>query len=205
MAEETWDHLSRGLERAELGGDVLAMIAGYLIAARVKLTDGDVETAAEYLERARPLVENAAYPDWQSRFERCQLELWLAHGRQREAVRWSLEMMQGDAIERRPESEPARLAIARVLILKGDVPAFKRSQAMLARMATATEEDGRMGVYAEALALQAIAAWKLGEQAGAMTILEHALRLAEPEGYGGCSPTWDYRWRGCYRKPARGL
>ena len=71
---EAWDHLSRGLERAELGGDVRAMIAGYLIAARLKLTEGDVEAAAEYLERARPLVEQAPFPDWTSRFERFQLE-----------------------------------------------------------------------------------------------------------------------------------
>jgi len=56
-----WDHLSRGLERAELGGDVRALIAGYLMAGRVTLTQGDVETAAEYLERARPLVEQAPF------------------------------------------------------------------------------------------------------------------------------------------------
>ena len=47
---EAWDHLSRGLERAELSGDVRAMIAGYLIAGRLKLTEGDTEAAAEYLE-----------------------------------------------------------------------------------------------------------------------------------------------------------
>jgi LuxR family transcriptional regulator, maltose regulon positive regulatory protein len=53
------DHLSQGLERAELGGDVRAMMAGYLITGRLKLTAGDIAAAGEYLERARPLVENA--------------------------------------------------------------------------------------------------------------------------------------------------
>ena len=33
---EAWDYLSRGLERAELGGDVRAMIAGYVIAGRIE-------------------------------------------------------------------------------------------------------------------------------------------------------------------------
>jgi LuxR family maltose regulon positive regulatory protein len=47
---EVGDHLWRGLERAELGGDVRAMIAGYLNAGRLKLTEGNVEAAAEYLE-----------------------------------------------------------------------------------------------------------------------------------------------------------
>jgi LuxR family maltose regulon positive regulatory protein len=58
---EAWDYLSRGLEHAELGGDVRAMIAGYLIAGRLKLTEGDTEMAAEYLEQARPLVERAQF------------------------------------------------------------------------------------------------------------------------------------------------
>jgi LuxR family maltose regulon positive regulatory protein len=40
-----------------------------------------------------------------------------------------------------------------------------------------------MGVTIEALALQALAYWKRGTQADAMTGLERALRLAEPEGY----------------------
>ncbi len=60
---KAWDHLSRGLERAELGGDVRAIIAGYLLAGRLKLTEGDVETAAEYLERVRLLVEQSPFPD----------------------------------------------------------------------------------------------------------------------------------------------
>ena len=83
---DAWDHLSRGLERAELGGDVRSLIAGYVLAARLKLTAGDVEAAAAYLERARPLVDQATFPDWTSRFERYQLELWLAQDRLRAAV-----------------------------------------------------------------------------------------------------------------------
>ena len=92
---EAWHHLSQGLERAELGGDVRAMIAGYLLAGRLKLTEGDIEAAAEYLERARPLVEQAPFPDWIGRFERFQLELWLAQDRLRAAVDWADAMLRG--------------------------------------------------------------------------------------------------------------
>ncbi|MEX1158292.1 MAG: AAA family ATPase, partial [Thermomicrobiales bacterium] len=99
---DAWDHLSRGLERAELGGDVRAMIVGYLLAGRVALTEGDSEAAAEYLEEARPLVEQASFPEWTSRFERLRLELWLAQGRLRAAVDWSDEMLKGDALRDRP-------------------------------------------------------------------------------------------------------
>jgi LuxR family maltose regulon positive regulatory protein len=180
---EAWDHLSRGLERAELGGDVRALIAGYLIAGRVKLTKGDIEAAAEYLERARPLVEKASFPDWTSRFERFQLEVWLKQDRLRAAVDWADAMLRSDALEARPDSEGAQLAIARALIVKGDRPSLERALVLVKGLLQTAQAEGRLGVTIEALALLALADWKRGERAGAMTWLERALRLAEPEGF----------------------
>jgi LuxR family maltose regulon positive regulatory protein len=180
---DAWDHLSRGLERAELGGDVRALIAGSLIAARLKLTEGDVEAAAVYLERARPLLEQAPFPDWTSRFERYQIDLWLAQDRLRSAVAWVDETQTTSALETRPESEISQLALARVLIVKGDASARDQALALLARLLRAAELDGRAGIQIEALALRALAHWQGGDRAGAMVSLERALRLAEPEGY----------------------
>lgn len=180
---EAWEHLTRGLELAELGGDVRALIAGYLIAGRLKLTEGDTEAADGYLERARPLVENAQFSHWSSRFERFQLELWLAQERLRAAVDWSDAMLLDVTIEDGPESEVAQLAIVRVLIVKGDVPSIERALKLLKRLHTAAEAEGRAGIQIEALSLQALAHWRRGERADAMTALERALRLAEPEGY----------------------
>ncbi|HEX9597495.1 MAG TPA: tetratricopeptide repeat protein, partial [Anaerolineales bacterium] len=147
---EAWNHLSRGLERAELGGDVRTLIAGYLMAGRVKLTEGDIEAAAEYLERVRPLVEKASFSDWTSRFERPQLELWLAQDNLRAAVDWADEMLRTDALEGRPETELAQLAMARVWIVKGDAPSIQRALALLSRLLQTAESEGRMGVRIEA-------------------------------------------------------
>ena len=180
---EAWDHVSRGLEHAELGGDVRALIAGYLMAARLKLAEADIETAVEYLERVRPLMEQAQFPDWTSQFERTQLELWLADDRLRAAVNWSDEMLQDGGLETRPESGVAQLAISRVLIVKGDAPSLEQAKTFLERLIEAAEEEGRTGITIEARALEALADWRRGERVGAMTSLEHALRLAEPEGY----------------------
>ena len=180
---EAGHHLSQGLERAELGGDVRAMIAGYLLAAHLKMTEGDVEGAAEYVEEARPLVESTQFTGWNSRFERCQLELWLAQDRLRAAVNWTDEMLRDAAIEKRLDSELAQLTMARVLIVKGDGPSVERALALLEGLHQAAEEEGRTGVQIEVLALQALGYWRRGERAGAMTALERSLRLAEPEGY----------------------
>lgn len=178
-----WDHLLPGLERAELGGDVRSMIAGYLIAGRLKLTQGDGEAAADYLERARPHVESAQFSHWISRFERFQLELWLAQDRLRAAVGWSDQMLHDATFQERPESEVAQLAMARVLIVKGDIPSVEQALALLDRLLQVAEEEGRASVTIEGLALQALAHERRGDRVGAMTSLEHALRLAEPEGY----------------------
>ena len=180
---EAGDHVARGLKRAELGGDVQARIAGYLVTSRLKLTENDIEAAAAYLELARPLVEQAPFPDWTSRFERLQVELWLAQDRLRAAVIWADERLQSGRLEGRPESEAAHLAVARVLIVKGDAPAIERAKALLKDLIEAAEGEGRTGLSIESLALQALAEWKRSERAGAMTALERALRLAEPEGY----------------------
>jgi LuxR family transcriptional regulator, maltose regulon positive regulatory protein len=180
---EAWDHLSRGLERAELGGDVRAMIAGYLLAGRLQLTAGDTGAAEEYLERARPHVASAQFAPWTSRFEYFQLELWLAQDRLRAAVNWADEMLSGATLEERPESEIAQLAVARVLIVQGDPVSIERALSRLKQLLKAAEEEGRAGIQIEGLTLQALAQWRRGERANALTALEQALRLAGPEGY----------------------
>lgn len=180
---EAEEYVSQGLERAELGGDVRSLIAGYLILGRLKLTEGEIETAVNYLEEARPLVENAQFSHWISRFERLQLEIWLALDRLRAAADWSDTMLRDASIEDRPENEIAQLAMARVLIVKGDAPSVGRAVSLLERLLQNAEAEGRTGIEIESLALQALAHWKQGERPGALTVIERALRLAEPEGY----------------------
>lgn len=180
---EAWDHLGRGLERAELGGDVRAMVAGYLLAGRMKLTEGDSAAAMAYLERARPLLERAQFPYWLSRLERLQLEIWVAQDRHGMAVNWVNETLDSGAFEGRPESEIAHLAMARVLMVESDGSAIQRAVTLLNRMLVEAVEEGRVGIQIEALALQALAQWRRGDGAAAMPNLEQALRMAEPEGY----------------------
>ena len=178
-----WDYISKGLERAELGGDVKAMLAGYLVAGRLKLTEGDVESALEYLERARPLAVDSPDPEWLGRFERLQLEVWLAQDHLRAAMHWADDAMEGDALLRRPDSEPAQLALARALLVRGDPSSRERAAEQIDLMLDTAERDGRTGLQIEALALQAMVWWMRGDRAEAMVSLERGLSLAEPEGY----------------------
>jgi LuxR family maltose regulon positive regulatory protein len=177
------DHVDPGLQRAELSGDVQAMLAGYVIAGRLKLTAGEGDAAGICLERARSLVQAAEFPDWSGRVERLRLEWWLAQGRIRAAVDWAAERSEAGAREGSPASEETRLAIARAMIAKGDAPSIKRTLGLLRPLIQAAEAEGRAGIHIEALALQALAHWRRGEHASAMAALEQALRISEPEGY----------------------
>ena len=177
------DYLSQGLERAELGGDVRAVIAGRLLTGRLKLTEGDSDVAAEYLERARPLLQQSSFQEWGSRFDRLQADLWLSQGRIKTAAQWADTMLQAVPIEVHLPATMTPLMLARVLIAKADTASLERALILAADLVQAAADDGRMGVEIEALALLAIIHWKRGQRVEAMTALERALRLGEPEGY----------------------
>lgn len=180
---QAWDHLARGLERSELGGDVRALVSGSVMAGRLKLTEGDLEAAAEYLDRARLLLEQAQFPDWVSRYERVQLELWLAEGNANAVKNWLASRTRDKDHTQQPESDGIQLAAARALIATGDEASCEDAMTLLQRQVRASEEAGRMPVTIEALALLALAGWQLAERSDAFIALERALRLAEPESY----------------------
>jgi LuxR family maltose regulon positive regulatory protein len=123
---EAWNLLSKGLERAELGGDIRKLLAGSVLTARLKLTEGSAALASEYLGRACSLIEDAMFPEWASRVERCQLEIWLAQDRLDAAVAWVDAISSDPQRALRLETELTELAIARVLTAKGNVPSIKR-------------------------------------------------------------------------------
>jgi LuxR family maltose regulon positive regulatory protein len=180
---EAGAYLARGLTRAELGDDIRATTAGYLLAVRLNLAQNDLVAAPSFLERARPLIERAPFPDWISRFERLQAELWLAQGHLRAATEWANGMLSAGTLTSRPDSEDAQLALVRVLLAERSTQAREQALALLNDLLEAAGAIGRTGLEIEALALQAQARWQQSDPAGAMTALERSMRLAEPEGY----------------------
>ena len=176
-------YLAQGLARAELGDDVRTTIAGYLLAGRLALSQGNREGAAAYLERARPLVEQAPFADWTSRFERFQVELWLAQNKLAAAVDWAESQPPAGRNAAEPDSEAGQLALGRVLIAKHTRTDREQAITLLGGLLETAGAVGRTGIQIEALALQALAYWQQRDRAGALSALERALRLAEPEGY----------------------
>jgi len=180
---EARQHLAKGLERAELGGDVRSLIAGYLLSARLKLTDGDIGQAAASLEQARPHIESAQFAHWTSRFERIQLDLWLSQDKLERAIDWADSKLKNASLENPLGDELDQLALTRLLLAKGDRESLVSAQELLDDVLPKVKDEGRMGLHIEALALDALLDWKRDNKPQALTVLEHALRLAKPEGY----------------------
>ena len=59
---DAWHHLSRGLELAELGGDVRSLVAGYLLSARLKLTEGRCRSGNPLSRSGTPAPGAGAVP-----------------------------------------------------------------------------------------------------------------------------------------------
>jgi len=106
--------------------------------------------------------------------------LWLAQGEMAPASLWAREHRStpSEVFDRPWEVE--QVAVARVLIAQGE---GGEALGLLARLLQAAEAAGRMGTAIEVLVLQALAFQSRGHLSGALSALEQALALAEPEGY----------------------
>lgn len=176
-------YLERGMQRAELGGDVRSLIAGHLLSARLALAGQDSLAAASHLEQAQPMIERADFPEWRSKYEKLLLDSWLADGRTGHAIQRAQAALESGELETRPDHEPALLGIARTLLTVSDRSNLIRALAMLERLEGSAQQEGRMGVCWPALALLAQTHWALGDESAALACLERALRGAQPEGY----------------------
>jgi LuxR family maltose regulon positive regulatory protein len=178
------EHLTQGIELGRKGGRVMAF-DGYISLARVKHAQGDIVNALRAIENAEHLANQMGgtqMDDFAVAAHKARLQV--QQGDLDAAIRWAQERELD--VARWNESpfyilnEIESLVFARVLIAQG-----KSDEALhlLSEMHQVAGELGRGGVVIEILALQALAHHARGDAAQALTALERALALAEPEGY----------------------
>lgn len=113
--------------------------------------------------------------------------LWVAQGGLAEALEWARERGPSVHDDLSYLREFEHITLARVLIAQyrsnGAESSVRDALALLGRLQKAAEDGGRLGSLIEILALQALPHAALGEISRALTPLERALALAEPEGY----------------------
>ncbi len=154
--------------------------------ARIREAQGDLDGALDLLDQAERLYDGNFSPNVRPLAAR-KARVWLAQGRLGEALGWARE--QGLSVDNELSylREYDHITLARVLLARyqSDRADGSISEAMglLERLLKAAEEGGRVGSVIEILVLQAIAYHAQGDLPAALLPLQHALALAEPEGY----------------------
>jgi LuxR family maltose regulon positive regulatory protein len=156
------------------------MLRGYHALARIRRAQGDMDSALAALDDADTVAEKmglAQVKDWISA-QRAQI--WLARGEAEAALNWAshfVGQMQEEFVARFP-SVP--IALAKVWLSQREPD---KVLPLLDHALQSAQAVGRLGNAIQILAVQAIVYHAQAKSEQAFATLEHALELAEPEGY----------------------
>ncbi len=154
--------------------------------ARIREAQGDLDEALDLLDKAERLYNSNFSPNVRPIATR-KARVWVAQGRLGEALGWARE--QGLSVENELSylREFDHITLVRVLLARYQSDrtdcSIQEAMGLLERLLKAAEEGGRTGSVIEILVLQASAYHAQGNLPAALLSLQHALALAEPEGY----------------------
>ena len=150
--------------------------------ARIRQAEGDLGGALDLLNEAERLYVGDFFPNVRP-VPALKARVWIAQGRLGEALSWAHEqgLSADDDLSYLREFE--HITLARMLLARSRGEPVHQVTGLLERLLLAAEEGGRTGHVIEILVLQALALQASGHIPAALTCLERALTLAEPEGY----------------------
>lgn len=174
------DYLTRGIELGQQGHNVEILLRGHISLAWVKQARGDTSGAHTVFQVGLAIARATQVPrlvDWVAAE---QARWWVIQGNLGAASHWLQERGLGIDDELIYLHEVDYLTLVRILMAQGQLaPALH----LLERLLQAAEHEQRTGSVIEILVHQALA-WHTHDQPErALTALQRALSLAEPEGY----------------------
>lgn len=185
--DEAEQSLKTGIARAERGGDLNTLLLGYLSLARVMEALADHDGAMELLEHAKEIAVGAKLLPmiWQEAALRARIQN--RRGEFDAAQSWSKasNLPIGGTLSYSRVNEYTTLAsvfIAEASNRNGS-GALEEAADLLTWVLELTQRAGLMGFEIEVLGLQALIYEKRRKGDLAMSALERALELGEPEGY----------------------
>ncbi|MDY7041609.1 MAG: LuxR C-terminal-related transcriptional regulator, partial [Chloroflexota bacterium] len=184
-------YLVEGIELTEQWTEV-GPFEAYIALARVRRAQGDVDSAWQALHKAQELALKFDLTELDDlSVALSQAWMWIVQGDLGAAHRWAeerclykyvdspLQEEAGDPYEHRIRKYEL-LVLARLLIAQ-ERP--DEALTLLESLVPIAEWRRRPGMLIEIYVLQALASWAQGDIEQAMTALQSALSLAEPEGY----------------------
>jgi ATP/maltotriose-dependent transcriptional regulator MalT len=179
-------HLLRSKEQGEHSGFPQNRYRWRVAMARIREAQGDLDGALDLLGEAARLYMSGLRPSVRP-IAALKTRMWVAQGRLAEALDWAHAQGLSAQDELSYLREFEHITLARVLLARyqsdGAAHSIHAAMALLGRLLQAAEAGERSGSVVEILVLQALAHHAQGDMPAALTALERALALAEPEGY----------------------
>jgi LuxR family maltose regulon positive regulatory protein len=154
--------------------------------ARIREAQGDLAGALVMLEEAEPLYVSDFFPNVSPVAAR-KVRVWITQGKLDGGLNWIHQRGLSTNDEMSYLREFEHITLARVLLAQSrhdpSEGNTEEALAFLARLLQAAEAGGRMGSAIEIMVLQALAYSARGDLPAALSALERALKLAEPEDY----------------------
>lgn len=156
------------------------------VQARMEQISGDFDTAVKFLDEAESLNYVTPLPNVQP-IPALRAHIWIKQGHIHRASNWAQDRGLTLDSDVTYLNEYELMTLARlhiVLIENGDAAnTIHALTNLLERLLDAAKTDKRMGSVIDISILQARLQWTIGNQELALTSLQQALQLAEPEGY----------------------
>jgi LuxR family maltose regulon positive regulatory protein len=173
-------YVREGIELCRQWGEPQLLTGGYMSLATVLQAIGDANGALDAIREARQAASSLS-PWYVARVAPLEALIRLKQGDVAAASRWAASQENGlDGYYDVFEYWSACLTLARVSIAQGHL---HEAMGALTRLLNRAEAAGGRHYVIASLALQAIALQAQGELDQALIALDHALSLAEPEGY----------------------
>jgi LuxR family maltose regulon positive regulatory protein len=176
----------RGVALSEQWGWADGLVFGYGYLATALQASGDVAGALQAIQDGKRIA-NTLSPWLTAQMAATEAEHELARGNLAAAARWAEDSGLQPDDRFSYEDAGLYLALARVLLAQGkqlsDAALIGQVIGLLNRLLHLSETAGAMGRVLEILVTKALALQALGDMESALSALERALLLAEPEGY----------------------
>ena len=150
--------------------------------ARIAEAEGNLAGALDLLNEAERLYMGDMFPNVRP-VPALKARVLIAQGRVGEALGWARQqgLSVDDDVSYLREFE--HITLARMLLAQRAEASVHEAARLLERLLLAAEEGGRTGRVIEILVLQALTRQRLRNIPAALSCLERAVTLAEPEGY----------------------
>lgn len=176
-----------GAELIERSMDMTILGWGTMCLLRILFSNGNLTGVEEIIQKAKDLDRESNVPTWIiKQITSWQARLYILQGKLEEASRWASEIGLSSDKEDKP-GQPLTyfllleyLVLARIRIAEGQLDGAAR---LLNHLLTAAETGARTSSVIEIRILQALALQAQKKTDQAVTSLEQALILAEPEGF----------------------